>query len=86
MQGKSGEVEKLRLEVDSRRRTVADLAVRLDAARHRVEGASGDRKAQAQLEELTTKLHHKEEKLTGRGFPKDFRGRCRCPAWHGKPI
>jgi hypothetical protein len=77
-QDKSGKVEKLRLEVDSRRRTVAELDTRVDAARSRLEGHAGDNKVRAQLEGLTAKLQHKEEKLAGRGEGRGARGLRVC--------
>lgn len=64
LQGKSREVEQTRLEVDSRRRTVQELARQVDEARGRLGGSNAD-KAQAQLEALEQKLQHKQEKLSG---------------------
>ena len=61
------QIEPLRLEVDSRKRTVASLAAATDAMRTKMgmapEGA--DAKAQYKLEQTVQKLQHKEGKLKG---------------------
>jgi len=58
------EVEALRLEVDSRRHTVIDLAASVDKLRARLSKASGaDGKLEASLDETIKKLQHKEGKL-----------------------
>ncbi|KAL4457824.1 hypothetical protein ABPG75_012689 [Micractinium tetrahymenae] len=56
------ELEGVRLEVDSRRRTVADLSRRVDTMRARL-GKGGDAKQEAALEETIKRLQHKEGKL-----------------------
>lgn len=62
---RSQEVEDLRLEVDSRRRTVAELAAAVDAQRTRASSRGSDAKAQARLERTVQQLQHKEGKLNG---------------------
>ena len=56
-------VEDLRLEVDSRRHTVADLASQVD--KHRAKLNKGaDAKVEAKMEETIKTMQHKEAKLT----------------------
>lgn len=63
VQAQSKTVEHLRLEVDSRRRTVADLAAEVDDLRGR--GGGGGDKARSALEVAVAKLENKKEKLAG---------------------
>lgn len=64
LQGRGKEVEALRLEVDSRRRTVADLSSSVDATRAKMSKAGGqEAKLEANLDEIVRKLAHKEGKL-----------------------
>ncbi len=58
------ELEDARLEVDSRRRTVADLSRRADGLRAHL-GKGGDAKQEAALEATIKRLQHKEGKLQG---------------------
>lgn len=63
-QARFQEVEATRLEVDSRRRTVADLSRRMDTMRARL-GKGGDAKMETALEATIKRLQHKEGKLQG---------------------
>jgi len=64
LQTRMKEVEALRLEVDSRRHTVIDLAAQVDKLRARLSKASGsDGKLEASLDDTIKKLQHKEGKL-----------------------
>jgi hypothetical protein len=59
------EVEALRLEVDSRRHTVIDLAASVDKQRAKLGKVGGhDAKLEANLDDTIKKLQHKEGKLT----------------------
>ncbi|KAI8113609.1 hypothetical protein M9435_003607 [Picochlorum sp. BPE23] len=59
------EVEALRLEVDSRRHTVIDLASSVDKQRAKLGKVGGhDAKLEAHLDDTIKKLQHKEGKLT----------------------
>lgn len=59
------EVEALRLEVDSRRHTVIDLAATVDKHRARLSRVHGsDHRLETTLDETIKKLQHKEGKLT----------------------
>ena len=59
------EVEALRLEVDSRRHTVIDLAASVDKQRAKLGKSGGhDVKIESQLDDTIKKLQHKEGKLT----------------------
>ncbi|GAB4820649.1 hypothetical protein N2152v2_007695 [Parachlorella kessleri] len=62
---KFSEGERLRLDLDGRRRQVAELAGRAQALQAKgAGGQKGAEKAQAQLEAAMAKLHQKEEKMT----------------------
>lgn len=74
-QARHRELEGIRLEVDSRRRTVADLARRVDTMRARL-GKGGDARQEAALEETIKRLQHKEGKLQGGST-------ATCPQWPG---
>lgn len=63
-QARFQELEDARLEVDSRRRTVADLSRRADGLRAHL-GKGGDAKQEAALEATIKRLQHKEGKLQG---------------------
>jgi hypothetical protein len=54
-------LEKQRLEVDSRRRTVAGLSSRVDAQRAKLGGSSSGTKAENKLESTIKLLQHKED-------------------------
>jgi hypothetical protein len=59
------EVEALRLEVDSRRHTVIDLAASVDKQRARLGKVGGhDAKLESQMDDTIKKLQHKESKLS----------------------
>ena len=59
------EVEALRLEVDSRRHTVIDLAASVDKQRAKLGKLGGhDVKLESQMEDTIKKLQHKESKLS----------------------
>lgn len=58
------EVEALRLEVDSRRHTVIDLAASVDKLRAKLGRSGNDAKVETSLDETIKKLQHKEGKLT----------------------
>jgi hypothetical protein len=59
------EVEALRLEVDSRRHTVIDLAATVDKLRAKLGKLGGhDAKLESQLDDTIKKLQHKESKLS----------------------
>jgi hypothetical protein len=59
------EVEALRLEVDSRRHTVIDLAASVDKQRARLGKVGGhDVKLESQMDDTIKKLQHKESKLS----------------------
>ena len=61
-------LEKQRLEVDSRRRTVAGLSAKVDAQRAKLGGSGvGGTKAEHKLESTIKLLQHKEGKLSGEG-------------------
>ena len=59
---KNKELESLRLEVDSRRRTVADLTVKEAAQRARLQ-RNADAKHEQRLDEVVRTLQHKTDKL-----------------------
>lgn len=59
---KNKELESLRLEVDSRRRTVADLTVKEAAQRAKLQRAA-DAKQESRLDEVVRTLQHKTDKL-----------------------
>lgn len=64
LQTRMREVEAIRLEVDSRRHTVIDLAAQVDKLRARLSRANGsDARLEANLDETIKKLQHKEGKL-----------------------
>lgn len=56
-------VEDLRLEVDSRRHTVADLSAQVDKLRSKL-NSGADPKVEAKMEDTIKTLQHKEAKLT----------------------
>ncbi len=56
-------VEDLRLEVDSRRHTVADLSAQIDKLRAKL-NTGADAKVEAKMEDTIKTLQHKEAKLT----------------------
>jgi len=56
-------VEDLRLEVDSRRHTVADLSAQVDKLRAKL-NTGADAKVEAKMEDTIKTLQHKEAKLT----------------------
>jgi len=65
LHGRMKEVEALRLEVDSRRHTVIDLAASVDKLRAKLGKVGGhDAKLEASLDDTIKKLQHKEGKLT----------------------
>jgi len=64
LQTRMKETEELRLEVDSRRHTVIDLAATVDKQRAKLAKLSGaDAKLEGSLDDTIKKLQHKEGKL-----------------------
>jgi hypothetical protein len=57
------EVDMLRLELDSRRRQVAGLSVKVDKQRGKLTKKAGDSKMEAVMDQTIKKLQHKEGKL-----------------------
>ena len=65
LQARIRELEQLRLEVDSRRHTVIDLATSVDKQRTKLSKANGgDGKLEGGLDDTIKKLQHKETKLS----------------------
>ncbi|GAB4822467.1 hypothetical protein N2152v2_009513 [Parachlorella kessleri] len=62
LSARNRDLEKLRLEMGSRQRTVDELAAKVDSLRSRVGGGDAG-KAQSQLDKTTLKLQHKQGKL-----------------------
>ena len=77
-------LEQMRLELDSRRHTVAALAADVERRRPALE-RSGSGKGGARLDDLTKKLRHKEGKETGEGggWGVDRRGLGEDLGWLG---
>ena len=68
LQARWKDVEGARLEVDSRRRSVAALSADVDAQRGRLGGGrGGGAKAETRLQETLARLQRKEGKLSGEG-------------------
>ena len=75
MQTRMRRLEGVRLEVDSRRRTVVDLRHSIDAKR----GKAQTPKLEFQAEQLIKKMQHKENKLASTSF---MPGSASAPVWH----
>ena len=67
-QGRMKRLEGVRLEVDSRRHTVAALGAKIEAQRARLPQTRS--KGEFQMEQTIRKMQHKENKLAGARRPR----------------